>query len=49
MRLMEVVSPGAEGVAMVEGVSENQYREFNEFLLSEQSRSWAAFRNYPIL
>ena len=49
MRLMEVVSPGAEGVAMVEGISENQYREFNEFPLSEQSRSWADFGNYPML
>ena len=47
MRLVEVVSPGVEGVAMVEGNSVNQYREFNEFPLKEQSRSWAAFGNNP--
>ena len=34
MRLMEAVSPGAKGVAMVEGILENQYRDFNEFTLS---------------
>lgn len=28
MRLMEVVSPGAEGSDMAEGISQNQYREF---------------------
>ena len=49
MRLVEVVSPGVEGVAMVEGNSVNQYREFNEFPLKEQSRSWAAFGNNPML
>lgn len=32
---MEVVSPGSEGDPMVEGISDNQYREFNEFPLSE--------------
>ncbi len=42
MRLMEVVSPGsAEG--MVHGVMEEQFRELNEFSLSEQSRHPAAF------
>ena len=49
LRLMELVSPDAEGFAMVEGISDNQYREFNEFPLSEQSRSWAAFGNNPML
>ena len=49
MRLVEVVSPGVEGVAMVEGNSVNQCREFNEFPLKEQSRSWAAFGNNPML
>lgn len=49
MRLMEVVAPGSEGAAMVEGVSEDQYRQLNEFGLSEQSRSLAAFSNKPLL
>ena len=49
MRLMEVVSPGAKGVAMVEGISVNQYREFDEFPLTEQSKSWTAFGNDPML
>ena len=48
MRLMEVVCPGTEDVR-VEGISENQYREFNEFPLSEQSRSCAAFGKNPML
>lgn len=43
MRLMEVVSPGSDGNSMVEGVTEAQYREINEFPLSEQSKAWAAF------
>ena len=49
MRLMEVVAPGSEGTAMVEGVSEEQYRQLNEFGLSEQSRSLSAFSNKPLL
>lgn len=49
MRLMEVVAPGSEGTSMVQGITEDQYRRINEFPLSEQSRSWAAFSNQPML
>lgn len=49
MRLLEVVAPGSGGEGMVKGVSEAQYREFNEFPLSDQSKSWAAFGNQPLL
>ena len=49
MRLMEVVAPGSGGEGMVAGVSEAQYRQFNEFPLSDQSKSWAAFGNQPLL
>lgn len=45
MRLMEEVAPAPEGDVRVEVVSNNQYRELNEFPLSEQSRPWAAFGN----
>ena len=34
---------------MVTGVSPEQYREINEFGLSEQSRHWAAFGNAPMV
>ena len=47
MRMMEVVSPGAVGNAVVKGVSAEQYRQINEFLLSEQSKSWSAFGTEP--
>lgn len=49
MRLMEVVAPGTEGDAMAEGVSEDQYRSFKEFPLRDQSRSWAALGDQPML
>ena len=49
MRLMEVVAPGSEGSGMVEGITEDQYRQFNEFPLSEQTRSLAAFSGRPLL
>ena len=49
MRLMEVVAPGSGSEGMVPGVTERQYRELNEFPLSEQSRTLAAFRNEPML
>lgn len=49
MRLMEVVAPGSEGTGMVPGVTEDQYRQLNEFPLSEQSRSLAAFSGKPLL
>ena len=40
MRIMEVVSPGAVGNAVVKWVSVEQYnRQINEFSLSEQSKS----------
>lgn len=49
MRLMQVVSPGSGIEGMVQGVTEEQFRELNEFPLSEQSRSWSAFGNAPML
>lgn len=41
--------PGHDGDVRVEGSSENLHREFNEFPLSELSRSGAAFAKYRIL
>ena len=38
MRIMEVVSPGAVGNAVVKEVSAEQYRQINEFSFSEQSK-----------
>ena len=49
MRLMEMISPGAGGEGMVPGVTEEQYRELNEFSLGEQSRHLAAFGKSPML
>ena len=49
MRLMEVVAPGSGGSGMVEGITEDQYRQLNEFPLSEQTRSLAAFSGRPLL
>ena len=49
MRLMEVVAPGSGAEGMVQGVTEAQYRELNEFSLSEQSRHLAAFGKSPML
>ena len=48
MRFMEVVSPGAVGNAVVKDVSAEQYRQINEFSLSEQSKSWSAFGIEPM-
>ena len=48
MRIMEIVSPGAVGNAVVKGVSAEQYRQINEFSLSEQSKSWSAFGTEPM-
>ena len=48
LRLMEVLIPGSVGNSMVAGVSP-EYREINEFGLSEQSRHWAAFGNAPMV
>ena len=45
LRLMEVLIPGSVGNSMATEVSQEQYREINEFGLSEQSRHWAAFGN----
>ena len=49
MRLMEVIAPGSEGASKIAGVTEDQYRQLNEFGLSEQSRHWAAFSKKPLL
>lgn len=49
MRLMEVIAPGSEGTSKIEGVTEDQYRQLNEFGLREQSRSLAAFSGEPLL
>ena len=49
MRLMFVVAPGSEGTGTVGGVTSAQFATFNEFPLSEQSRSWAAFSGRPLL
>ena len=48
-RLMEVLIPKSVGNSMVTEVSPEQYREINEFGLSEQSRHWAAFGNAPMV
>ena len=48
MRIMEVVSPGVVGNAVVKGVSAEQYRQINEFSLSEQSKSSSAFGTEPM-
>ena len=48
MRIMEVVSPGAVKNAVVKGGSAEQYRQVNEFSLSEQSKSWSAFGTEPM-
>ena len=45
LRLMEVLIPGSVETSIVTGLSPEQYREINEFRLSEQSRHWAAFGN----
>ena len=49
MRSMQVVAPGSEAQSMVKGITEEQFRYINEFPLSEQSRSWSAFGNEPML
>ena len=49
LRLVEVLAPGSVGNSMVTGVSSQQYKEINEFGLTEQSRSWAAFGNVPMV
>lgn len=43
MRLLEVVVPGLGGECMAIAASETRYRKFNEFLLGDQSKWWAAF------
>lgn len=49
MQLAQIVSPGSSGYSMVPSVTEDQHKLINEFPLSEQSRSWAAFGNDPML
>ena len=48
MKIMEVVSPGAVGNALVNDVSAEQYRQINEFSLNEQGKSWSAFGTEPM-
>ena len=48
MRIMEVVSPGVVGNAVAKGDSAEQYRQINEFSLSEQSKSWPPFGTEPM-
>ena len=43
MRLVQVVAPGTSVPSMVEGISEDEFRQMKEFPLSELSHSWAAF------
>ena len=43
LRLLEVMAPGSVGNYLVKRVTEVQNRESDEFQLSEQSKSWAAF------
>ena len=49
MRLMQVVAPGSESQEMTNRIAEEQLRHINEFPLSEQSKSWAAFGKDPLL
>ena len=46
---MQMVGPGSGVEGMVEGVTEEQSRELNEFPLGEQSRAWEAFADTPML
>ena len=48
MRLMEAVALGSERSGMVEGITEDQYRQLNEFPLSKQTRSLAEFSGRPL-
>ena len=43
MRLMQVVAPGSESQEMTKGISEEQFRDINDFPQNEQSKPWAAF------
>ena len=49
VRLLDVLAPGSGGEGMITGMSETPYREFNQFPLSDQSKSWAALGNQPLL
>ena len=49
MCLMQVVAPGSESQEMIKRTSEEQFRHINEFPLSEQRKSWAAFGKDPLL
>ena len=48
MMIMEEVSSGVVGNAVVKGVSAEQYRQINEFSLNEQSKSWSALGTEPM-
>ena len=49
MHLVQVVAPGTSVPSMVKDVSEDEFRQMNEFPLSKLSRSWAAFGTEPLL
>ena len=49
LQLKEILIPGSVGNSMIAGVSPEQYREINEFGLSEQTRHWVAFGNAPMV
>lgn len=49
MCLMHGVVPGSESQKRVKRISEKQIRYINEYPLSEQSKSRAAFGNNPLL
>ena len=49
MCLVKVAAPGTSVPFMAEGVSEDEFRQMNDFPLSELSRSWAAFGMEPLL
>ena len=49
MRLAEVLPPATTGHTKVPGITDEQYRQINEFPLKEHSKSWAAFGNAPMV
>ena len=49
LKLMEVLIPASVGNSMVTGVSPEQYREINEFELSEQNKHRVTFGDTPMV
>ena len=47
-RLAEVLSQGTTGHTKAPGITDEQYRQINEFPLMKQSTSWAAFAHVPM-